>query len=155
MRAHKAQIYRLARRYAGDSDDAYDLTQETFISAWRAIGRFDPDRSFATWIKAIAINKCRDFSRRASTRRFFLRAFAAEPVQPSAPEFQDRGDRLDLAIAKLPPKYKEPLLLTTVGGLSHQEAAWALHLSPKAVEMRLHRARKRLSEFIGEGGGEG
>lgn len=157
VRRHKGALYGFVHRYVGDGDDAYDVIQESFVSAWRAIGRFDPERPFATWMRAIALNKCRDLSRRASVRRLFLRAFAQSPPERandgSASETEQRAERLDRAIAKLPGKYKEPLLLTTVGDLSHREAARLLGLSSKAVEMRLYRARQRLSAILAEGEG--
>jgi len=66
-----------------------------------------------------------------------------------------RLQRLDAAITALPGFYKEPLLLTAVSGLSHMEAAALLKTTPKAVEMRLRRARQRLAKAIGEGDAEG
>ena len=157
VRRHKSGLYRFTRRYVGDADDAYDVVQDSFVAAWRAIGRFDPRRPFAIWLKAIALNKCRDLGRRVRTRRLFLRALAVAPVDralspPDEPP-DDRGVRLDRAIASLPVVYKEPLLLTTVGGLSHHEAGRILGVSPKAVEMRLRRARRKLMQHLGEAEG--
>ena len=58
--------------------------------------------------------------------------------------------RLDQAIAALPPFYKEPLLLTTVSGLSQQDAAIQLNTTTKAVEMRIRRAKKKLGEALSD-----
>lgn len=60
----------------------------------------------------------------------------------------ERLHRLDQAIAGLPAFYKEPLLLTTVGGLSNIEAAETLKTTPKAIEMRLYRARQKLNSTL-------
>ena len=154
VRRHKSGLYRFIRRYVGDADDAYDVVQDSFVAAWRALGRFDQARQFGTWLKAIALNKCRDFGRRARTRRLFLRALAAAPVDralsPLDQPPDDREVRLDRAIASLPVVYKEPLLLTTVGGLSQHEAGRILGVSPKAVEMRLRRARRKLMQHLRE-----
>jgi RNA polymerase sigma-70 factor (ECF subfamily) len=60
-------------------------------------------------------------------------------------------DRLDRAIVRLPPFYREPLLLILVSGLSHAEAAQILNTTPKAIEMRLRRARQQLSTLLDEG----
>ena len=57
--------------------------------------------------------------------------------------------QLDAAISNLPAKYKEPLLLTTVGDLSQQEAAEVLKIGAKALEMRLYRARRKLMTDLG------
>jgi RNA polymerase sigma-70 factor (ECF subfamily) len=158
---HKHFLYRVVRRYVGNADDAYDVVQDTFISAWEALSRYDPGRPFVAWLRTIALNKCRDFGRRRKFRWLMLQAFAAEPVAVPGSRAQDlhreqesrENDRLrqlDQAIAALPAFYKEPLILTTVGGLSQSEAATALKTTPKAIEMRLRRARRRLAETLGE-----
>jgi RNA polymerase sigma factor (sigma-70 family) len=157
---HKDVLYRLVRRYLGNPDDAYDLLQDTFISVWENLQRYDPKRSFLAWARTIALNKCRDFSRRQRFRRWISQLFAAEPTTetPSPAEFADLAElqarqdkrlrRLDEAIASLPELYKEPLLLTTVGGLSQEAAAAVLRTTTKAVEMRLRRARQKLIEAL-------
>lgn len=159
IRRYKEPLYRFIRRYIGDPDDAYDLLQESFISAWSALRRYDPDRPFAPWLRRIALNKCRDFGRRQTVRRAFLRLFALSVGDPAPSdseiaeeelEASARLVRLDKAIAGLPAFYKEPLLLTSVQGLSHDEAAKILKTTRKAVEMRLYRARRRLAAMLGE-----
>lgn len=154
VRRHKARIYRFVRRYVGHSEDAYDILQDCFVTAWVSLGRYDPKRPFLPWLRIIALNKCRDFSRRQKVRQLMLKAFALETrVDQVADAVQATGDdgadlerfsRLDQAIADLPAFYKEPLLLTTVGGLSNVEAAETLKTTPKAIEMRLYRARQKL-----------
>lgn len=150
IRREKAGLYAFVRRYVGDADDAYDVVQDAFVAAWRALGRYDPARSFPVWLRAIALNKCRDHGRRAKVRRLLTTAFASEPPIPVARENEPDLVRLDAAIARLPALYKDPLLLTTAGGLSTAEAAQALRTSPKAVEMRLYRARRQLAEWLAE-----
>jgi RNA polymerase sigma-70 factor (ECF subfamily) len=162
VRRYKTALYRFVRRYVGDADDAYDIVQEAFVSAWLAFKRFDPAQSFSTWLWAIALNKCRDYGRRRSVRRRILQLFAAETVRPierEAPDADREADqqeirrlyRLDQAIAQLPRLYKEPLLLTTVSGLTQQEAARQLKTTTKAIEMRIRRAKRRLVEVLSRG----
>jgi RNA polymerase sigma factor (sigma-70 family) len=165
VRRRKASLYRFVRRYIGQGDDAYDILQNCFVSAWTGLQRYDPVRPFLPWLRVIALNKCRDFARRQKVRRLILKAFAAEAkadetVLPT--EGLDRLDAeaqrlssLDKAIARLPAFYKEPLLLTTVSGLSHIEAAEELKTTPKAIEMRLYRARKKILMDLGPDSGEG
>jgi RNA polymerase sigma-70 factor (ECF subfamily) len=154
---HKAAIYRFVRRYIGHSDDAYDVLQDCFIASWQALSRYDPARPFLPWLRVIALNKCRDFARRQKVRRLFLKAFALETVERQKMSSFDSGQndpkddrlsRLDEAISRLDAFYKEPLLLTTVSGLSHIEAAHLLKTTPKAIEMRIYRARRKLLEDI-------
>ena len=151
---HKAALYRLVRRYVGDADDAYDVVQEAFIAAWLGLRRFDPDQSFTAWMRTIALNKCRDHERRRAVRQRVLALFASEPqhadvasVHPLASS-TERLQHLDEAMARLPQRYKEPLLLTVVSGLTQHEAAKALGLTTKAVEMRIRRAKRMLAERL-------
>ena len=159
MRRHKGWLYKFVRRYVGDSEEAFDLVQESFASAWTALGRYDPDRPFSIWLRRIALNKCRDRARRHAVRRVVFgfiggaepeRTEVADP-QPSA-DVQTAADqalrRLDAALAELPPQLKEPLILTAIEGLSHKEAAELLGLNAKAVETRVYRAKKRLAELL-------
>ena len=156
---HKHGLYRFIRRYTGNPDEAYDLLQETFAAAWTALGRYDAERSFPTWLRSVALNKCRDWSRRRAVRRWLTRS---DPLDSKAglnltddapsPEAEmldkQRLSRLDRAVANLPTGLKEPLILTALEELSHQEAGRLLGLTAKAVELRAYRARKALAEAL-------
>ncbi|MEQ1607931.1 MAG: RNA polymerase sigma factor [Hyphomonadaceae bacterium] len=154
VQRHQEPLYRFIRRYVGDSDEAYDLLQDTFVSAWQALGRYDPTRPAATWLRRIALNKCRDWGRRRTVRRFFYGAASLEAADvASIANVEDSADeaamvRLDRAIALLPSQLKEPLLLTAFEGLSQEDAGQALGITAKAVETRVYRARKLLAEAL-------
>ena len=158
MARHKGWLYQFIRRYVADRDDAYDVLQESFVSAWGALGRFDPERPLEAWLRRIALNKCRDRARRSAVRRTALRLFgigesqgASESLTPGA-DSQARIDhavrRLEAAVARLPRNLKEPLVLTMLEGMSQKEAGALLGLSPKAVELRVYRARRQLAEML-------
>ena len=72
MRRHKPSLYGFVRRYVGDADAAVDVVQETLVAAWKALARFDDRRAVPVWLRAIALNKCRDRARRLAVRRFIL-----------------------------------------------------------------------------------
>lgn len=152
VRRRKDGLYRFARRYVGSPDDAYDIVQQSFVAAWRALGRYDPARRFDTWLRAIALNKCRDHARRAGVRRLLMlsQETVADPVRDSEAEWiaDQQLAELDVAIAKLPRALKEPLLLTVFEGLSQAEAGLALGISAKAVETRVYRARRALAAAL-------
>lgn len=157
LKRHREPVYRLIRSHIADADEALDLTQESFVAAFRALRRYDPARSFRAWLASIAINKCRDWARRRAVRRLFR--FAA-PLEAAADVADDSAssetilanrrelDRVTRAVAALPASLKEPLILRTIDGLSQSEAAAALGLSEKAVEVRLYRARRKLAELL-------
>ena len=157
MRRYRDPIYRLVRAQVGDADEALDVTLECFISAFAALARFDRTRPFRVWVSRIAINKCRDWARRRSVRRFFTFALpidAASRTADSAPApdvamaDQEEWQRLSTAIAQLPLSVRQPLLLCSIEGLSQAEAAQVLNISEKAVETRIYRARSKLSEIL-------
>jgi RNA polymerase sigma factor (sigma-70 family) len=152
---YQEPLYRFIRRYVGDADETYDLLQETFVAAWQALGRYDPDRSALTWLRRIALNKCRDWGRRRTVRKFFYHAAPLEAAESATPDADLPADtqeaalaRLDRAIAMLPPQLKEPLLLTMFEGLSQEAAGDILGITAKAVETRIYRARKQLATLL-------
>lgn len=158
LRRYKEPVYRLIRSNIGDADEALDLTQESFIAAFAALKRYDPERPFRLWIARIALNKCRDWARRQAVRAFFRKARPLEdgdniPSDAPTPE-AEAADRAELAqvaqaMSKLPQKLRQVLALRAVEGLSQAEAAEALGVSEKAIETRLYRARKQLADTLG------
>jgi RNA polymerase sigma-70 factor (ECF subfamily) len=159
MTATKADLYRVIRRYVGDEAEAHDVLQEAYASAWLAMRRYDPARPFDVWLRSIALNKCRDWSRRRSVRRVVrgvmgLDAPEATAVGEDAPmpearlDDQRRAQDLQHALSELPDALKAPLLLATLEGRSHAEVASILGITPKAVETRIARARKKLVDAL-------
>lgn len=151
---HRTLVFRIARHHSGNDDAALDLTQQSFIAAFAALKSYDGARSFAHWIARITINKCHDHARRQRVRRFFTLAKPLDSISdlvdhaPSAE--QVAADRQDLrrtmaAIAGLPPRLKEVLVLRTIEGFGQAETAEVLGISEKAVETRLRRAREKLA----------
>jgi RNA polymerase sigma-70 factor (ECF subfamily) len=158
---HKGWAYQFVRRYVGNSADAYDVLQDTFFSAWRALGRYERDRPFEFWLRRIALNKCRDRNRRETVRRLIgarSGAEESEEIQDPAPgpSALTEGDQelrlLESYIAKLPRSLMEPLLLTALEGLSQEEAGKLLGISAKAIETKVYRARIRLTAVFGPRG---
>ncbi|HJT41719.1 MAG TPA: sigma-70 family RNA polymerase sigma factor [Sphingobium sp.] len=157
MRRHREAVFRLARGHAGDATEALDITQETFIAAFAALARYDGARPFRLWIARIAINKCHDWARRRSVRRFFT---FARPIEEAgvvadfgqtpeeAAHSQAELARINNAIAALPGNLKDVLVLRAIEEMSQADAAQTLGISEKAVETRLYRARNKLSEML-------
>ena len=159
MARHKAWLYRFVRRHQPDAEEAYDILQETFTSAWGALRRYDPERPFHVWLRRIALNKCRDRARKAMVRRALFGAIG--PGVAELPDVLDPGPRpdaaaaageavkrLELAIAALPRQLREPLVLTALEGMSQKEAAELLGVNVKVIETRIYRARKQLATVL-------
>lgn len=149
---HRDAIYRIVRAATGDDDAAVDITQESFIAAFGALARFDGDRAFRPWIVRIALNKSRDWARRRHVRRAFSLPFSleSEAVMSLDVSVDDTvHQRAELqeaqrAIAALPSRQRDVLLLRAIEGMSQAETAAALGITEKAVETRLARARRTL-----------
>ena len=158
MRRHKSPLHAFARRHVGDPEAAHEVVQESFVAAWKALDRYDPARPFGAWMRAIVLNKCRDRGRREAVRRAFFGADPGGEAVAAAPDPQPRADSgliaaeqrraLDRAIALLPAKLKEPLILTVFEELSQQAAGEVLGVSAKTIETRVYRARRRLAELL-------
>lgn len=154
---HREPVFRFLRGLLGNEADALDVTQETFVAAFLALHRYDPARPFRAWVLRIARNKSHDFARRRAVRRLF--AFAqpideagdvADPAANAEEALAGEGEvaRIHAAIATLPDRLKEPLLLCALEGMSQDEAAQVLGTSRKAVETRIYRARQKLSQML-------
>ena len=163
MTATKGDLHRFITRYVGDPDEALDLTQETYAAAWVSIRRYDPGRPFGAWLRTIALNKCRDWSRRRRVRRLVRgvmgldapEAMAVGDPEPGAEDRMDdrrRVERLTRALGELPDSQRAPLLLAVLEARSHAEIGQILRLSSKAVELRIARARKALLDRLGPSG---
>jgi RNA polymerase sigma-70 factor, ECF subfamily len=141
------RIYGLCLRLTGQREAAEDCTQESFVAAWRALGRFEKRSRFSTWLQRIAIHV-------VLARRRGLRA-AHEVAEPAAglPEVADHGSAppidLERAIAGLPEGARDVLVLVGIYGYSHTEAAQALGVAEGTCKAQLHRARGLLSAALG------
>ena len=160
MARHKGPIHGYIRRYVRSAEDAADLLQDTFVSAWRALPSYDPQRPFDVWLRRIALNKCRDHGRRARVRSVITSLFqgegdgevetARDPGPDGEASLLARQQMLALeqALAALPHGLRDPLVLTVLEGQSHAEAGAVLGLSAKAVEVRVYRARVKLADAL-------
>ena len=159
MGRHKGAMHGYIRRYVRDPDDAADVLQETFVSAWRALSSYDPGRPFDVWLRRIALNKCRDHGRRASVRSVISGLFDSDGRKvEDTPDPGASGEAslivredvqaLEAALAALPHGLRDPLVLTVLEGLSQAHTGAVLGLSAKAVEVRVYRARAKLAAML-------
>ena len=148
VQRHAEGLFAVVSRIVWNRDEAEEVTQEAFLRAWRAIGRFKGDSRFFTWLYRIGVNEAR---RRAQHRApaAVVASLDEEQVDPADPrpapdrqaEHNDLRDALERAIQALDPDYRTPLILRDVEGLSTAEAAAIMGLGQAAFKSRLHRAR--------------
>jgi RNA polymerase sigma-70 factor (ECF subfamily) len=163
---HQDRVYRLVVRMVRDPAVAEDLTQETFLKAYRAMGSYDPRWKLGSWLLKIAHNATIDHLRR---QRLDTRPLEAAPdedggglidrlADDSLPDPEQRARGMALArglqdaVGALEPAYRELVLLRFQEGLSYQEIAQISGLPLGTVKVRLHRGRKRLAEALASQG---
>lgn len=163
VREQGGRLLRVAQRFVRDADDAQDVVQEAFISAYNAIDRFDGSADIGTWLHRIAVNAALMRLRKPSEKREtsldeLLPSFADdghryEPVSDweGIDVLLERDETRQLvrdAIDELPEAARNVLLLCDIEELSGPEAAEILGISANAVRIRLHRARQALRELL-------
>jgi RNA polymerase sigma-70 factor (ECF subfamily) len=160
---YQNSVYRIARRMAHSASDAEEITQETFLHAYRGIASFEGGSKFRTWLFRIAVNQALMFRR--SARRHpqqyleaspYLSALAPVAADGAAPD--DRADdlsdrkavveRVREAIAQLDEAQRAALVLRDLEQLSAEETAAILGTTPEVVRQRAHRARLKLREQL-------
>jgi RNA polymerase sigma-70 factor (ECF subfamily) len=158
VRRHADRLYAVVLRFLGDPADAEEVTQETFLRAWRGIDRFQGRSQFFTWLYRIGLNE----AKRLGTRKppaGKVRSLEDEPI-PEAPDWSEAPEVrvgqgeirrvLEGAIRALPIEYRAPLVLRDIEGLSTKDAADVMDLGEAAFKSRLHRARLAVRRSLDE-----
>ena len=162
MTRHAQRLFHYLIRQLRDESDAEDLAQETFVRVFQHRQKFNPTHRFSTWLYTIATNLVRD-RQRWRTRHPQVSLDAENestggdlkdklPATGATPEEKliggERAAAVRAAIAKLPEDLRTVILLFEYEEQSQQEIAAVLNCTPKAVEMRLYRARQELSDCL-------
>lgn len=159
---HSATVYNLALRLMADPHEAEDVLQETFISAFRALPRFEGRSQLGTWLYRIAYNAALMRLRKRRVRTEPLdEPGVADGVDLTPRQFADWStlpdkmllgrelrDSLNAALLTLPESLRSVFVLRDIEGLSTAETAAALGLTETNVKVRLHRARLALREKL-------
>ncbi len=154
FRVYHARIYNYVYRVVGNADDAQDLTQDSFVKAYRALQRGTQPENLSAWLYRIASNTCMDALRRRSLIRWqpldnLLAVLSASGSR--SPEEQvlqnerqtEQQRKIEHVLAQLTPRYRMYLILREGEGFSYQEIAAATGDSLDTVKVTLYRARER------------
>jgi RNA polymerase sigma-70 factor (ECF subfamily) len=157
MDRHGERLFRYLIRLLQNETEAADLAEETFVRVYQNRARFESGRKFSTWLYAIATNLARDRLRwRSRHPNAPLEGMeedeaglkdvlpASDPGPRETLEAAERAAAVRRALAGLPEELRVPLVLSEYEEQSHAEIAAVLDCSPKAVEMRIYRARQQL-----------
>lgn len=152
VQAYQRPVYNLCYRMLGDPGEAEDAAQESFLRAYRGLDRFNPDRSFKTWLLSIASHYCID-----QLRKRRLVTVPLDSMQPGM-ERPDASPGPEAAVSSGESRREVEGLLRALGAkdratvvlrywydMSYEEIAAALSLTVSAVKSRLHRARGELA----------
>lgn len=149
MEQYGSSLLRMSALYLKDTHLAQDAVQETFLKAYRHFGDYRGEGSEKTWLTAICINVCRDMLRTAWLRHQSRIDVDSLPEAPADFAFPD--DTVLSEVMRLPPKYREVVLLRYYQGMKMKEIENVLRISHGKVRSRLNRAnlilRDRLKEW--------
>lgn len=149
---HRRAVYQVCYRFVHHHDDAADLTQDTFVRAWKALGAFRGQARFSTWLYRIAVNvslnRVGAKTPRAEVVDFDLMADGRAAAPGAALVAEEQRTAVRRAVQALPPRQRTALILRTYHELSHQEVADIVGTSVGAVKANVFHAlanlRKRL-----------
>lgn len=159
---YEKKVFTAIYRFVGNYADASDLAQETFIRVYQSLASFRGDCSFATWVYRISANVCRDELRHRSRRRnISLEEMTSVPGGKEHPaggvrspeeiyECNELQHMVQECLHELPEEFRLVLIMRELQGLTYDEIAAALDISPGTVKSRLNRGRKALKQkFVG------
>ena len=141
-------IYRYAYWLAKSKQVAEDLTQETFLRAWRALDSLQKPEAAKAWLFTILRRENARMYEKYRPELDDIDDYSTPDVYQNEPDQQLERDLLHKAMAKLEPEYREPLILQVIGGFSGEEIAAMLELNNNTVMTRLFRARNKLKQEL-------
>ena len=147
--------YTLAYRLTGNEDDARDVVQDTYLRAYRGLRRFRGDAQFTTWLYRITANCSANLLAKRARHRTEPLA-DDEPLIDLRPEIDperrlagsDERARIAAALAQLPWRLRQVIVLRDIYDLAHGAIAKELGITEAAAKVRLHRARRRLRDLL-------
>jgi RNA polymerase sigma-70 factor (ECF subfamily) len=153
--SYKDRVYSIAVYSAGgDLSIAEDVTQQIFLKLFTAIKQFRGDSEFTTWLYRLVVNACMDERRRR--RHLFAWSDVTVTKEPAARKSQERqyardelAEAVRGAVNQLKPKFRLPILLKYVEGLSYEEIAAVMGCSKGTVASRLNRGHAQLAKTLG------
>ena len=152
---YKDLVHDLVYRMIGDAARAEDIAQDAFVKGYLSLRDFRGESRFSTWVCRIAINRCRDLLRRA--RREVLMPDGEPPLSESvdagetpaaALERREREEVLRRALARLPLKYREAVVLRHIEGMEFREVGSLLGIAAGAAKVRTFRGREMLRRLL-------
>jgi RNA polymerase sigma-70 factor (ECF subfamily) len=160
QRFHR-RIYNICYRFAGDSDNAQDLTQEVFIKMYRTLNTYDAGKgAFMTWVTTITRNLLVDHFRKSKGDRI-TDSLDSVPSEHEDAQIADRGlppdaavqnretrEMVHFALQKLSPELREAVILRDLQDMDYRDIATALRVPEGTVKSRINRGRAELARLL-------
>lgn len=151
-RLYSRSMYNVGYRIVNNEEEAEDVLQEAFISAFRSLNHYRGDATFGSWLKRIVVNKAINVLKRRKAERLPEDdRFDVPEREEAAEEFQFTVDQVRDAVAKLPDGYRSVLSLYLLEGYDHAEIAEILGISESTSKSQFNRSKKKLRDIL-EGG---
>jgi RNA polymerase sigma factor (sigma-70 family) len=159
----RERLYSVIYNMTFNHDDAADLTQESFVKAFRSLSKFKEKSSFFTWIYRIGVNLTLSHLQKKKTRKFFsFDQCISDGISPKDSEqfsskesnsvrttlLNELHEKLNEALLKLSDKHRTIVVLFEIDGLSHREIASIMNCTEGTVRSRLHYAKIQLQSFL-------
>jgi len=152
---YKGKIFAFLYRMMGQPEDAQDMAQEVFTKAYFQLNKFRPNTNFSAWLYRLAANHCLDELRRLK-RSVQTTEEEMELIDAETPEdaFLQKEQKQVLLrqVMGLEEEYRSVVVLRYIDQLSYREISEAMAIPMTTVQMRLHRARKKLRDGLEKGG---
>lgn len=162
---HQKKAFNIAFRMTGDYEEASDIVQDAFLSAYRSIKKFRGDAKFSTWLYGICVNHAKNRLKQTRSRAHHEGPSLDEPVRtddgfllPDPPDDDPRPDEqaerkelqvtVQRCIDALEEEYREVLILRDIQGFSYEEISAILNVPDGTVKSRLFRARDALKNGL-------
>src|SRR5262245_57501926 len=153
---YSAMVFRLIGRFFRYREDVEDIAQDVFLKLFARIDQVRPDENFSGWLARVTVNTCYDELRKTRRRKEAMETFGPELAgeQTIVPQEPESFGRARLALQRLDPKLRIPLLLKEVEEMSVEEIAKTMGLTQTNVKVRLFRARKKLASMLTDSEGQ-
>jgi RNA polymerase sigma-70 factor (ECF subfamily) len=169
VRTYQNKVYSLCLQLSGNSADAQDLAQETFIKAYKSLASFRNEADFGTWLHRIAVNSWLNKKRKATARQIvsldepyqngdsgeMTREVAATDADPlHSLEMKEFRELVQQAVRSLTEEHRAVIVLRDIEGYSYEEMSKFLNCSLGTVKSRINRAREAMRRLLKEMAGE-
>ena len=152
MAAHEGRVFGICLRMLRNREAALDATQDTFLTVFRKVDRYESRAAFSTWLYRVTVNTCYDYLRREKRKKADKLPESYDPVDVRASDpFNSVEVRPDIeeALSLLSPEFRAAVVLVDLQGMSLEQASDTLEIPSGTIKSRLFRARRQLAQSLG------